>query len=239
MSEPRTIPLTQGKVALVSPEDYDRVVLLGKWHAYPNYVTGTWYARRNGRYSNGVRGKQVTMHRFILDAPEGVEVDHRDRDGLNNVRANIRLATRSQNQCNRKIRAESQIGLKGVIGSGSGFRGWVTHEGERHYTRTFRTKEDAAHARDILAARLHGEFATINEGCYDASSVLTVRRKRRTNPDLPVGVIVGKYNYRAVIIFKGERFHIGTFRTPEEAHLSYVERYQQLYKKQFGGVTAS
>src|SRR6185437_16445129 len=104
----RTIPLTQGKVALVDSSDYERL-MQGKWFAAKRK---TFYAQRNAL----VNGKQKTiyLHRVVLNLAddENLFVDHINRDTLDNRRCNLRLATHSQNQTNSMARSVS--GYKGV-----------------------------------------------------------------------------------------------------------------------------
>src|SRR4051812_204373 len=89
----REIPLTQGYVALIDDEDYERVAAR-KWHV-TNTGKSTPYAGTMVR-----RGKRIRLHRFLLDAPAGLLVDHRNRNGLDCRRENLRLATHAQNQSN-------------------------------------------------------------------------------------------------------------------------------------------
>jgi hypothetical protein len=90
----KEIPLTQGKVAIVDDADYERVSQF-KWCAMKG---------RNGFYAashiSGNNNRLRLMHRFILGAPTGMQVDHKDRNGLNNTRDNLRLATPTQNRAN-------------------------------------------------------------------------------------------------------------------------------------------
>ncbi len=90
----KTISLSRGKVALVSDEDYASVAQF-KW-----CYSATGYAVRSTWPDN----KLVYMHRFILGATKGSEVDHVNGDGLDNRRSNIRVCTRSQNMANRKAK---------------------------------------------------------------------------------------------------------------------------------------
>jgi hypothetical protein len=95
----KTIPLTRGKVALVDDRDFARVSKL-KWYAKPSRQT--WYAVRNVR----VNGKRMTvgMHRFILESRLAASKmpDHRDGNGLNNQRYNLRIVTRRRNARNQR-----------------------------------------------------------------------------------------------------------------------------------------
>ncbi|MDR2485549.1 MAG: HNH endonuclease, partial [Treponema sp.] len=83
-----------GYEVLIDDEDYERVCVI-KWRrtsAGPYFGTGK---RINGKY------KIVWLHRFIIDAPEGFEVDHINLDTLDNRKANLRVCTRAQNMHNR------------------------------------------------------------------------------------------------------------------------------------------
>lgn len=86
----REIKLTQGYVALVNDEDYDRLVQYN-WNAQERMYTV--YAYRNCRDS----GSSRAMHTDIMGKRPGFDIDHKDRNGLNNCRSNLRFATKSQN----------------------------------------------------------------------------------------------------------------------------------------------
>lgn len=147
------IQLTKGKVAIVSPEDFERISRF-KWSAA--LISGVWRAfRKCGK-------KTVYMHRTIMNAPPSRNVDHRDGDGLNNRRKNLRLCTQTQNMCNTKIKSNKKSDApKGV--SWDKRRGkWVAEIklGEtRERLGRFSLKEDAISVRAEAEKRLHGEFA--------------------------------------------------------------------------------
>lgn len=154
----KKIPLTRGKVALVSDEDYERVAEK-KWTAARNKYT--WYAMHYYR-DHGGKVRAIYMHRFILNAPPTIRVDHRNRNGLDNRRCNIRLATAIQNGHNRRKDSSSKQQFKGVI-----------ERGGRHYVRLkvgervqsfggYPDAEAAARVYDAIATRLRGEFALTN-----------------------------------------------------------------------------
>lgn len=151
------IPLTRGKVALIDEADAERV-LRHKWTALPK-SDGKWYARRAVMGKDKVH-RTIYLHRFILDAPKGIHVDHWNGDGLDNRRSNLRLATRTQNAFNRGAR--NVIGLKGVSRNGSGYRAAITAYRITHHLGTYGTAEEAARAYDAKAVELHGEFARLN-----------------------------------------------------------------------------
>lgn len=95
----KEIVLSQGKVALVSDEDYEELSKV-KWSATENsaeYKEGRtvekWYAVRFQRLQDSSKRQTIYMHRLIMNAPKGSIVDHIDGDGLNNVRTNLRVTT--------------------------------------------------------------------------------------------------------------------------------------------------
>ena len=92
----KKIELTQGKFALVDDEDFE---WLNQWKWYANHLGYTWYVVRSVRYDNEV--KAILMHRSILNAKIGEEIDHINHNGLDNRKKNLRICTRSQNNMNR------------------------------------------------------------------------------------------------------------------------------------------
>jgi hypothetical protein len=97
----KTIWLTQRQFTIVDDEDYDKLNKYN-WCAIYKKHTNSFYACRGIR---GIKHKTIYMHRVILDAPDTMEVDHINGDTLDNRRCNIRLATGSMNQKNRKDNA--------------------------------------------------------------------------------------------------------------------------------------
>lgn len=157
----RTIPLTKGAVALVSLEDYERVAAF-KW-----YLQSAGYAARTQRYGPGGKKKRVIyMHRFIVGAGPGVEVDHVDRDLLDNRRANLRLVPKSLNRANQIKRSNSTRTYKGAVyNPHRGPRCWtarVTLNGVHHYGGYFATEIEAAREYDRIAREVFGEHARLN-----------------------------------------------------------------------------
>lgn len=150
------IPLTQGFVALVDEEDYDRVTAAGKWYAH---VKGpSVYAQR--RAPEGGERK-IRLHTFLTGWPL---VDHINLDGLDNRRVNLRPATTAENLRNVGPRRTNTSGFKGVTRGRHG-RGWVAQirfNGQNIRLGTHSTREEAARAYDAAARELHGEFARLN-----------------------------------------------------------------------------
>lgn len=156
----KLIPLTKGKFAVVDDEDFEALSAF-RWHAYPD--RGTFYARRSD-YSEGHVAKTVLMHRQVLGAGKGEQVDHVNGDGLDNTRTNLRFCTPLENARNARRRKDNQSGFKGVVWHKQR-KQWVAHiriDGKLKHLGLFPTKEDAARAYDEVAKRIHKEFANLN-----------------------------------------------------------------------------
>ena len=165
----KKIPLTKGQVAIVDDEDFEYLSQF-KWHFKKGRCKKIGYAARceylgkvDGRY------KQITilMHKEIMNSFDH-EIDHRDGDGLNNQKFNLRPATSSQNAMNR---------TKQRFNNGptsSKYKGVYWHSRDKHWVARitvdrrvipigiFCTEIDAAMAHDEAALKYHGEFAKIN-----------------------------------------------------------------------------
>lgn len=150
------VTLTQGLKAIIDAADIPLVY--GKnWYASRN--KGLVYARRKVLGSNG-KWITVHMHRVIINAPKGFEVDHANRNSLDNRRINLRLATRSQNMCNTTKRPGTMSKYKGIIWD-SRKRKWralISVNGKNKYLGRFKSQELAHAAYAKASKELHGEF---------------------------------------------------------------------------------
>jgi hypothetical protein len=157
----REIKLTQNKVALVDDEDFGRLNQF-KWFAH--YDRHNWYAcRHTGR----INGKDPTtgMHRTIMTPPDGMEVDHKDGNGLNNQKSNLRICQHIHNNRNLKPRSEKiSSQLKGVSWNKrrKKFRARITSDRHTIYLGCFVSEQEAALAYDHAAKKLHGDYARTN-----------------------------------------------------------------------------
>ena len=149
------IPLTKGQWTLVDAESIALVAGVN-WHSQWNPRLNGFYAVRN-QSSNGKRGT-VLMHRVILDAPNGMFVDHRSGATLNNMRMNLRLATPVQSAANRRVYANNSSGHVGVKKQWKGWTARIMAGNKEIYLGTFSSLEDAISARESAAKRFHGEF---------------------------------------------------------------------------------
>ncbi|MHC4596729.1 MAG: HNH endonuclease [Planctomycetota bacterium] len=151
----RLIPLTQGQFAIVDAEDYDRLAQ-HKWCAAKG--RDTFYAHRG----NG--GTTVSMHRVIMRAPKDMMCDHRNHNGLNNRKSNLRLCTSAQNQYNKRPKKGSTSIYKGVLlrSDCKRWRAKIGFKGKRIHLGDFANEIQAAMAYDDKAIELFGEFAWLN-----------------------------------------------------------------------------
>lgn len=157
----REIPLTQGKVALVDDEDYERVMQF-KWHAVRG--RNSWYARRSIRTAPKTKQKTLWMHRLLVDAAKGDFVDHSDGDGLKNTRQNVRKCTRAQNARNQRTAKHNTSGFKGVSFHKLK-RVWQANirvDSRLIYLGSFKSAEEAAKAYDKAAVEHHRQFSRLN-----------------------------------------------------------------------------
>jgi hypothetical protein len=152
----KNIPLTQGKVAIVDDEDYEHLRKF-KWMALGN---ARKYAARTVR--DPIQ-RAVFIHRIVMGNPDGMQVDHINGDTMDNRKENLRICTRQQNACNRKLNKNSASGVKGVTWHKRDLV-WVAHirvKTKGIHLGNFRNLDDARSAYEAAAKAMHGEFARL------------------------------------------------------------------------------
>lgn len=157
----KAIFLTRGKIAIVDAADYEH---LNQFNWCAKKMGRTWYAVRTFKRSDGKRCESK-MHREVMNAPDGMGVDHMDGNGLNNTRDNLRLATHRQNCFNSQSRQNSSSKYKGVNWHRQN-RKWTAQiriNEKPLYLGIFEDEKDAARAYNAAAIKFYGEFARLND----------------------------------------------------------------------------
>ncbi len=158
----KEIPLTQGYVAIVDNEDYEELM---RWKWYAAIQESQPVARRNTRKAEGGKRRVVLMHRQILRALPGEDVDHANHTTLDNRRSNIRRCTPSQNQGNRCKSTGCSSRFKGVRWH-KGAHKWcaqIKYRGVSRHLGLFTDELDAARAYNVAAVEMFGQFALLND----------------------------------------------------------------------------
>lgn len=180
----REIPLTQGKVALVDSEDYDRIAA-HKWCA-SKQKRGYWYAFRRTPGPRNTKKPTIYMHREILGLEFG---DPRNGDHicqaetLDNRKQNLRIATHTQNQQNQRLSKRNKTGFKGVRrGRTAGYQANIVVNGKQKYLAQRKSAEDCARIYDVAAITHFGEFASLNFPKSDYDHLFRGRQDRAGIP---------------------------------------------------------
>jgi hypothetical protein len=157
----KSIPLTQGKFALVDDEDYE---YLNQWkwccqsQEFIDYAIRCIYGE--------IGHTTIRMHRVILHAKQGQIIDHINHNGLDNRKLNLRFCTCSQNNINRIRQNNNTSGFRGI------FRAWrktkprwgahLQLNGKIKHAGYYDSPEEAARAYDLIAKTYFGEYAVLN-----------------------------------------------------------------------------
>jgi hypothetical protein len=155
------------KIALIDAEDYELIAFV-TWHPdEANEGDDRFYARGT------VPGTgQMRMHRLLLGAPDGYEVDHINHDGLDNRRSNLRVVPKKRNAQNQRSARGSASRYKGVFwivptknGQRNGRPHWeamIRVDGKLHRLGSYDEEIEAAMVYDYAAREVWGEYAALN-----------------------------------------------------------------------------
>lgn len=203
------IPLTQGKYAVINIEDLPEI---GKYR---------WNAKSAGAYARLPQtegGGLAAMHRKIMNPPEGMCVDHKDRNTLNNKRENLRVCSHAENMRNVKP-IKSASGLKGVQRQNTKWVANIVINGKKLFLGTFQEKEDAFNAYKEASAKYHGEFGRVEETPFEDYShiPIAVRANNRPVKSGFKGVYPSGDKWMAQVVIRGKRSYLGSFPTAQEA----------------------
>lgn len=150
----RWLPVGPRRWALVDANDFDRAAGI------------RWSPGSKGYAMNRAGGGCIYLHRFILDAELGVDVDHRNGDPLDCRRTNLRTGTTAQNMQNQRMVSteRKRVPFKGVTlrRGPRPYQARIRDRGEQASLGRFETAEDAARAYDDEARRRWGARACVN-----------------------------------------------------------------------------
>lgn len=146
-----SVIVASGVEFLVDKEDVDK---LSKY---------SWSLSSDKKYSKAWASDLnsfILMHRYLMGNPLGFLVDHKDRNTFDCRKKNLRIATHSQNLCNRGAQKNNKLGIKGVVKKGNKFCSHIRVNNKQVYLGTFRTPEEAHEIYMKAAKKYHGEFAS-------------------------------------------------------------------------------
>jgi hypothetical protein len=156
------IPLRSGERVLIDVDDYEKVSDY-RWYYFRGTRPGVGYASTVRKIDG--KNKSCFMHRLIMGAQSGIEVDHINGDGLDNRKQNLRLCNKSQQAANTGPNRCNTSGYKGVsfCRRENKWRSYITHNSKFRSLGYYETKEEAAFAYNEAARGYFGEFAYQNE----------------------------------------------------------------------------
>ncbi len=148
----KEIQLSQGKIALVDDEDYERVNKY-KWY----------YKKRNENYGAARSNLVGYMHRFILNTT--IEIDYINGNPLDNRKTNLRLCSHAENMCNMSKHTDNKSGYKGVFWSkrSNKYQVQIMVRGKKIHLGLFTDLQEAAKAYNIAALEYFNKFSKLNK----------------------------------------------------------------------------
>ena len=149
------VPLTQGAFAVIDRDDGPLVA---------PYNWSLSVGRRKFYACTAINRATARLHRIVRPDITSPELDHKDGDGLNCRKSNLRAASREENSHNADVRRDNTSGYRGVsfVRTKGRWTARISANHQSHFLGFFDTPERAAQAYDDAARRLHGEFASVN-----------------------------------------------------------------------------
>lgn len=172
------IKLACGKIAQI---DEDSLHLFSGRKTWRSYFDGwNWYVRRHSTVNK--KSKTFLLHREVMGVTDSkILIDHKDGDGLNNMKSNLRVCTHSENRKNRRNKSDNHtskyLGVslkktryKYTVKSGeervsitTRWEARIQHNKKQISIGFYDKEEEAAMAYNQKAIEYHGEFASLNK----------------------------------------------------------------------------
>lgn len=168
----KILKISRGLETKIDDEDYEAIASQDfNYRSQPLRWQATYCStdKKRGYYvSKTIDYKKWKLHRYIYFLRginiEGLEIDHKDGDGLNNQFSNLRISTSSQNKINRGVRSDNKLGMKGVEKLPTGrFAAYIVKDSKKTHLGVYKTVEDAGLAYNRAAIEMWGEYAWTNK----------------------------------------------------------------------------
>lgn len=217
---------TKGEEILVDDENY---------FALKRY---TWILNTKGYAQTNMIGMTVTMHRYLMDAPTDIMVDHINHNKLDNRMSNLRLVNDVINSHNVTKRSNTSSKYIGVYKRGEKYAAEIKKEDEHYYLGVFKTELEAAKARDKKAIELYGSDANLNLPREELNEEVTKTTKTSGNHNKTkventtskyIGVCKKGNKFSAEIKKDKVKYRLGTFATEIEAAQARDKKALELY----------
>lgn len=172
------IPLTKGKFAIIDKDDLE-LVMRYRWYYYKPRRGHNEYAIARD-YTNGrPSGNMILLHSLLVNQAKGLEIDHKNGNGLDNRRHNLRPCNHDQNSFNSTKRTfDTSSKYKGVsrVRKTDKWKAQLMKGGKHYYFGQFNTEREAADAYDVGAIEHFGEYAKLNNQQVRLSVVWDIKK---------------------------------------------------------------
>ncbi len=192
------------KEIIARSKKYGSAIVMVDDEDFETLSKSIWRVVRYKTNEYAVSSKYGSMHRILLNLADNEFCDHKDGNGLNNQKDNLRRCTRGQNACNKRIQKNNRTGFKGVIATKTGKFMAIIQPNKKAITLgTFHTKIEAAKAYNDAAIKHFGEFAFLND--LSGNNQQAVIEKQNCLPPRFVQLENGEYAIREVSRIFGEQ----------------------------------
>jgi hypothetical protein len=239
----REIERNQNDIAIILTNKGEEI-LVDDEH-YFDLKKYTWGLNTGGYAQATIIGKPVTMHRYLLNAPTEIKVDHINHNRIDNRIDNLRLVNDSLNSHNITKRTGTSSQYIGVYKKGVKFGAEIKKDDKRYYLGTFETVLEAAKTRDLKAIELFGDDANLNlskeeldqapikltktKGNHNKTKGNHNKTKQENTTSKYIGVYKKGNKFSAEIKKNGVKYRLGTFETEEEAARARDKKAIELY----------